>query len=245
MLFKIPIETTFWRHQDKHNECDILRPNPSEVSPYFCSAKMPKMTHFGPKKCTVFQVRTPICHIVPISRIYTPPPRGRAKQVPFALLVFFPQFHSTFWPNLGAIHVARPVVVLRRFPLFLRHLGSWNTEFTICPFRAQICPFQAPKTLHFRGKMANFEANNTIKQGKKRQDDKWYPFHACTLPPNQKTPERQTVGTATASHYMLTLQALSSSLGAGTARKAAWAKEGVWLTSGSLFSNTAASICTL
>ena len=31
---------------------------------------------------------------------------------------FFPQFYSTFWPNSGAIHVARPVVVLWRFPLF-------------------------------------------------------------------------------------------------------------------------------
>ena len=28
--------------------------------------------------------------------------------------------------------------------------------------------------------MANFEAQNTVKQGKKRQKDKWYPFHACT-----------------------------------------------------------------
>ena len=36
----------------------------------------------------------------------------RAKEAPFVLLAFFPQFDSTFWPNLGAIHVARPVVVL-------------------------------------------------------------------------------------------------------------------------------------
>ena len=28
--------------------------------------------------------------------------------------------------------------------------------------------------------MANFEAKNTVKQGTKRQKDKWYPFHACT-----------------------------------------------------------------
>ena len=28
--------------------------------------------------------------------------------------------------------------------------------------------------------MANFEATNTVKQGKKRQKKKWYPFHACT-----------------------------------------------------------------
>ena len=31
------------------------------------------MTHFGPKKVHGFPVRTPICHIVPSSRIYTPP----------------------------------------------------------------------------------------------------------------------------------------------------------------------------
>ena len=59
-------------------------------------------------------------------------------------------------------------------------LGSRNPEFSICPFRARIWPFQAPKTLRFKGKMANFEAKNTVKQGKKRQKDKWYPFHACT-----------------------------------------------------------------
>ena len=28
--------------------------------------------------------------------------------------------------------------------------------------------------------MANSEAKNTVKHGKKRQKDKWYPFHACT-----------------------------------------------------------------
>ena len=41
-----------------------------------------------------------------------------------------------------------------------------------------------------------------------------------------RTPEKQTVGTVTASRKMLTLQALSSSLNTGTARGgAAWAKE--------------------
>ena len=32
----------------------------------------------------------------------------------------------------------------------------------------------------FKGKMDNFEAKKTIKQGKKRQEDRWYPFRACT-----------------------------------------------------------------
>ena len=45
-------------------------------------------------------------------------------------------------------------------------LGSWNPEFTICPFWARTGPFQAHKTLGFKGKMANCEAENTIKQGK-------------------------------------------------------------------------------
>ena len=40
-----------------------------------------------------------------------------------------------------------------------------------------------------------------------------------------RAPEKQTVGTETASHKMLSLQALSSSLNAGTARGAAWAEE--------------------
>ena len=57
-------------------------------------------------------------------------------------------------------------------------MGSWNPEFTICPFRARKWPFQAPKTLRSKGKMANFEAKNTVKHRKKRQKDKWYPFHA-------------------------------------------------------------------
>ena len=32
-------------------------------------------------------------------------------------------------------------------------LGSWNPEFTVCPFQARTWPFQAPKTLRFKGKM--------------------------------------------------------------------------------------------
>ena len=37
--------------------------------------------------------------------------------------------------------------------------------------------------------------------------------------PPPKVPKKQTVGTVTASHKMLTLQALSSSLNAGTAKR--------------------------
>ena len=62
-------------------------------------------------------------------------------------------------------------------------LGSWNPKSTICPFQARKWPSQAPKTLRFKGTMANFEVTNIVKQGKNRQKDKWYTFHACTSTP--------------------------------------------------------------
>ena len=40
----------------------------------------------------------------------------------------------------------------------------------------------------------------------------------------QRTPEKQTEGTGTASHKILTLQALSSSLNAGTAKRGCWSR---------------------
>ena len=46
-------------------------------------------------------------------------------------------------------------------------LRPWNPESTICPFRARKWPFQAPKTLRSNGRMANFEAKNTLKLGGK------------------------------------------------------------------------------
>ena len=41
----------------------------------------------------------------------------------------------------------------------------------------------------------------------------------------RRAPEKQTMGTGTASHKMLTLQGVSISLHAGTAKRAAWAEE--------------------
>ena len=70
-------------------------------------------------------------------------------------------------------------LVLKAFQVVL---GSCTPEVTICPFRARIWPFRAPKPLRFKGKMANFEAKNAMKNrgpGKKRQKDKGYRFHAC------------------------------------------------------------------
>ena len=96
----------------------------------------------------------------------------------------FSLFYSNFWPNLRPIHVVMTFsLVLWAFQVVL---GSWNAKSTICPFRARKWPFQAHKTLRFKGKMANFEAKNAVKQGKKRQKDKWYPIRACTPPPRTR-----------------------------------------------------------
>ena len=62
----------------------------------------------------------------------------------------------------------------------------------------------------------------------------------------RRAPEKQTVGTVTESHNMLTLQALSSSLIAGTAKGGLpGPRTNFWVRSGSLSPKTAASICTL
>ena len=82
---------------------------------------------------------------------------------------FFPSFIALFGPIGGnpcseaSCGVVTFSLVLKAFQVVL---GFWNPEFTICPFRARIWPFQAPKTLHFKGKMANVAAKSTIKQGK-------------------------------------------------------------------------------
>ena len=46
--------------------------------------------------------------------------------------------------------------------------------------------FSSSQDTTFQGRMVNFEAKNAVKQGKKRQKDKWYPIHACTPPPPKK-----------------------------------------------------------
>ena len=67
-----------------------------------------------------------------------------------------------------------------------------------------------------------------------------------TPPPRPpETPEKQTVGTVTASHKMLTLQALSSSLNASTAKRGCLGREkALEVTSSSLSPKTAPSIYT-
>ena len=67
-----------------------------------------------------------------------PPPctRGRAKMEPFVLFGVFP-------PVLRPISVMRQLWSWCVFPCFKgisAGLGSWNPEFTICPFRARKWP---------------------------------------------------------------------------------------------------------
>ena len=72
---------------------------------------------------------------------------------------FFPSFIA-LWAQLGGNPCSEASCGVVTFSLVLKAfqvvLGSRNPEFTICPFRARIWPFQAPKT----------QAKNTIKQGK-------------------------------------------------------------------------------
>ena len=61
-----------------------------------------------------------------------------------------------------------------------------------------------------------------------------------------RTPEKQTMGTVTASHTMLALQALSSSLQCWHCREGLpGPRRGFWVPSGNLSPRTAASIYTL
>ena len=95
---------------------------------------------------------------------------GRAEMGTICPFGVFPQFYSTFWPNFGGNPCSEASCGVVTFSLVLKAfqvvLGSWNPEFTIYPSRARKWPFQAPKTLRFKGKMANFEAKNTLKQGR-------------------------------------------------------------------------------
>ena len=54
--------------------------------------------------------------------------------------------------------------------------GFWNPEFTILSFSGPKWPFQVPKTLRFKGKMANFEAKHTIKLGKQTPNGQMVPI---------------------------------------------------------------------
>ena len=53
-----------------------------------------------------------------------PPPVGARNRYHLSVLAFFPQFYSTFWPSLGAVHVVRPDV----FPCFKGISGGFGVS---------------------------------------------------------------------------------------------------------------------
>ena len=116
-----------------------------------------------------------------------PHPGGRANWVPFVLLAFFPLFYSNFWPNLGSNPCSDASCGVVTFSLVLKAfqvvLGSGNPKSTICPFRARKWPFQAPKTLRFKGKMSNFQAKKYCKTGGKTPKGQMVPISRVYTPP--------------------------------------------------------------
>ena len=100
---------------------------------------------------------------------------------PFVLFGVCPLFYSHLWPNLRPVPVMRPVV--GSFGVFLCFAGMsvvygfWGPNPT-----PQITLVSTSKTLRFKGKMSNFGAKTTIKQGKRHQKDKWFHFHAYATP---------------------------------------------------------------
>ena len=83
---------------------------------------------------------------------------------------FFRCFIAIFGPIWGQSMKRGHLWCCDVFPCFKGisdGFGVLDPESPICPFRARIWPFQAPNTLPFKGKMAKFEAKNTVKQGKK------------------------------------------------------------------------------
>ena len=96
--------------------------------------------------------------------------RGRGEMEPFVLLAFFPPFYSNLLPNLRPILVTRPMMVSLPFPLVL---SAFQLASVVEP-RIHHLSCSGPKmafsdsqTLRLIGEIANFEAKNAIKLGKK------------------------------------------------------------------------------
>ena len=111
-----------------------------------------------------------------------PPTRGRAKWVPFVLLAFFPSFIAFFGPIWGESMQRGQLWCCDVHFRCFRGLGTPNPPFVL--FGPENGLFKLPKHYSFKGKMANFEAQNTVKQGKKRQRDKWHFSRAHPPPPS-------------------------------------------------------------
>ena len=103
---------------------------------------------------------------------------GCVKMKPFVLLAF-PLFYSNFWPNSRPIHVARPIVVLWRFPCFIGISGGFGVlepRIHHLPFVGPKMAFSSSQTLRFKGKMANFEARATVKTAERTPKGQMVPF---------------------------------------------------------------------
>ena len=62
-------------------------------------------------------------------------------------------------------------------------LGSWNPEFTICPFRAEYGLVKLPKHYVLKGKWPILKRKNTIKQGKKTPKGQMVPISRVYMLP--------------------------------------------------------------
>ena len=114
---------------------------------------------------------TPIFQIVPASRAYP-------REVGTICLGLFSGFTAFFFgPIWGHSMTFSP----SGFGVLEPRIHHLSLSGPIWAF------FKLPKHDVFKGKMANFEAKNTLKQGGKCRKDKSYPFHACTLPPPRCT----------------------------------------------------------
>ena len=87
---------------------------------------------------------------------------------------FFFQFYSTFWPQFGQLWCCD---VFPDFKGISGDFGVLEPRIHHLSFSGPNGLFKLPKHYILKGKWPIFEAKNTIK---KRQKDKWYPFHACT-----------------------------------------------------------------
>ena len=112
----------------------------------------------------------------------TPPPRTRVKWVPFVLLAFFPLFYSN-WPfslwNVVLWELEKAIFGPEKDKWWIR--GSKTPKPLEMPIKLGKTSqhHNWPRYMDWR----QFGPKIAIKQGEKRQKDKWYLFRAPTPPP--------------------------------------------------------------
>ena len=101
------------------------------------------MTNFGPKKVHGFLVRTPICHIVPISRIYGVSPSGLAKSL---ILLFWKKRVYSWEGSVEVYSRCFPNLSVPRRPLGAPPRGRAQSHvWHPCVSRSKkLCPLVAP-----------------------------------------------------------------------------------------------------